>query len=79
MPPGHINPGEQEQGGGMEEERNLSMYFFILVVFLCIVLYMANLMPLDENRVVISMRIIVFSATVIMGVFTVLSYFGKWG
>ena len=63
----------------MEEERTLSMYLFIVLVFLIIILYMANLVPPDENRYVITLRILIVSAAVIVGVFGLLSYYGKWG
>ena len=63
----------------MEEERTLSMYLFIVLLFLLVVLFMANQMPLDEKRIVISLRILLVSAAAIIGVFALLSYFGKWG
>ncbi len=63
----------------MEEERTLSMYLFIVLVFLIIILYMANLVPPDENRYIITLRILIVSAAVIVGVFGLLSYYGKWG
>ncbi len=63
----------------MEEERTISMYLFIVLFFLIIILYMANLIPVDARRYVITMRILILSAAAVVGVFGVLSYFGKWG
>lgn len=63
----------------MEDERTLSMYLFIVLIFILIVLFMANQIPVDEKRIVISIRILLLSAAAIIGVFALLSYFGKWG
>ncbi|MBN2331018.1 MAG: hypothetical protein JXC85_04320 [Candidatus Aenigmarchaeota archaeon] len=63
----------------MEEERRLTMYLFIVFIFLLIILYMANLIPPDESRFVITLRILILAAAVIVGFFGVLSYYGKWG
>lgn len=63
----------------MEEERTLSMYLFIVMIFLIIILYMANMIPPDARRYIITLRILILSAAVIVGVFGLLSYYGKWG
>jgi prepilin signal peptidase PulO-like enzyme (type II secretory pathway) len=62
----------------MEDQRT-RIYLFVILLSLILLLVFANFIPPDETRNIITVRIALLSGAVIVGLFTLFSFLGKWG
>jgi hypothetical protein len=63
----------------VKEEHTVTFYLMVVLIALLAILFMANQIPVSESRDIITVRVAVFSASIIVGLFVIFSYLGKWG
>jgi len=63
----------------MKDEHISRFYLTLILTCLIILLVFSNLIQPDENRNIITIRIVLFTVAVIVGIFTIFSFLGKWG
>jgi uncharacterized membrane protein YbhN (UPF0104 family) len=64
--------------GGGSEQSQLKLYITLMLICIVILLIFSSFMEVDEKRLVITFRIILWAAVGIAAVFTLLAHLSDW-
>ncbi len=64
--------------GGVKEHTSVKLYILLLLICLIVLLIFSSFVSLDEKGTVMTIRIALWAAVGIIGIFTLLGYLSDW-